>query len=74
MDDLNNDSSFWNIPFLHKSIKRVVVDQLQVFLVETDSLDPFQLGLRTRYSIETVLVTLQANLLKEADKSSWIFL
>ena len=67
MDDLNNCRPVTNIPFLGKLIERVVADQLWVSLEETDSLDPFQLGFRPWHGTETALVTLQGNLLKEAD-------
>ena len=39
--DLNNLKIVANIPFTDKLIERVVADQLQMFLEETDFLDPF---------------------------------
>lgn len=51
-------------------IKRVVVKQLQMFLDDTESLHPFQLGFRTHYRTELILVTLQDDLLCESDRVS----
>ena len=46
----------------------MVADQLQALLEETNALNPFQSRLRMRHGIETELVTLQDDLLREADK------
>ena len=43
-----------NVPFMSKVVERVVTDQLQAYLDETDALDPFQLGLRPHHGTETV--------------------
>ena len=63
-EDVTNSRPVANIPFLVKLIERVVADQLQTFLEESDTLDPFQSGTKT------VLVTLLDDLLKEVDQGS----
>lgn len=52
-------------------MKKVVADQLQTFLKETDSLDLFQLGLRSQHGIETAFVPLQDDLLREIQILLW---
>ncbi|KAF7240234.1 Non-receptor tyrosine-protein kinase TYK2 [Varanus komodoensis] len=56
--DPNNFRSIANIPFLGKVLERVIANKFQAFLVETDYLDPFQLGFRPAFGMETALVTL----------------
>ena len=46
----------------------VVADQLQPLLDETDALDPFQLGSRPCHGMETPLVALLDDLLREANR------
>ena len=55
------------VSFLSKVVERVVADQLQALLDETDALDPFQSGFRPRHGTETALVALCDDLLREAD-------
>ena len=40
-DDINNYRRVASVPFISKLVKRVVSDQLQVLLEETNALDPF---------------------------------
>ena len=51
-----------NLPYLGKVLERVVAGQLQALLDETDFLDPFQLGFRLGFGMETALVTLYDDL------------
>ena len=46
-----------------KLIERMVANQLHVFLDETDSLDPFQLGFRLCHNTKTALVAVRHDLL-----------
>ena len=41
------------VSFISKVVERVVADQLQALLDETDALDPFQSGFRPRHGTET---------------------
>ena len=52
---------------MSKVVERVVADQLQAHLDETDTLDLFQSGFRLRHGTETALVALYDDLLREAD-------
>ena len=47
-----------NFPYLGKVLEQVVAGQLQALLDETDFLDPFQLGFRPGFGMETALVAL----------------
>ena len=47
-----------NLPYLGKVLEQVVARQLQALLDETDFPDPFQLGFRLGFAIETALVAL----------------
>ena len=48
-------------------IEIVVVDQLQVFLEDTNSTDPLQSGFRLCLGFKMPLVTLHNDFLREAD-------
>lgn len=69
-DDLSNYRHISNVPLLSKLMERVVADQWQAFLEEIDNLDLFQLGFRPWHSVETVLVALQDDLLREPDREA----
>ena len=45
-----------------------MADQFQALLVETNALDPFQLTFRLHHGMETALVTLLDDLLREANR------
>ena len=66
-DDIGNYRPVTNVSFLSKVVERVVADQLQALLDETNALDPFQSGFRLCYGTEMALVTLMDDLLREAD-------
>uniref|UniRef100_A0A8D2J9Z0 Reverse transcriptase domain-containing protein n=1 Tax=Varanus komodoensis TaxID=61221 RepID=A0A8D2J9Z0_VARKO len=59
-----------NIPFLGKVLERVVAEQLQALLDETDYLDPFQSGFRPGYGTESALVALYDDLCRVKDRGS----
>ena len=66
-DDIGNYRPVANVSFLSKVVERVVADQLQELLDETNTLDPFQSGFRPRYGTETAVVALMDDLMREAD-------
>ena len=57
-DEISNYRPIANVSFISKVVERVVADQLQAHLDETDALDPFQSGFRLRHGTETALVAL----------------
>lgn len=63
MDNLNNYHPVASIPFMGKLTERVVANQLQAFLEDTDSLDPFQSKFRLHHETKTALVVLLNDLL-----------
>ena len=67
-DDIGNYRLVANVSFLSKVGERVVADQLQALLDETNALDPFQSGFRPRHGTEMALVALYDDLLREADR------
>uniref|UniRef100_A0A670INB5 Reverse transcriptase domain-containing protein n=1 Tax=Podarcis muralis TaxID=64176 RepID=A0A670INB5_PODMU len=72
--NLANYRPLSNLPFLGKVIERVVAEQLQARLEETDHLDPFQSGFRSHHGTETALVALVDDLRRARDKGESCFL
>ena len=68
VNDIGNYRPVANISFISKVVERVVADQLQVYLDETNALDPFQLGFSPHDGTETALVALLDDLLREANR------
>ena len=68
VDEIGNYRSVAYVSFMSKVVERVVADQLQALLDETDALDLFQLGFRLHHGTETALVALYDELLREADR------
>ena len=68
MDNIGNYRPVTNVSFLSKVVERVVADQLQALLDETNALDPFQSGFRLCHGTETALVTMFDDLLREGDR------
>ena len=67
-DNISNYRIITNVSFLSKVVERVVANQLQALLDETNALDPFQSGFRLCHSMEMALVALFDDLLREADR------
>ena len=67
-DNIGNYRPVTNVSFLSKVVEMVVADQLQALLDEINALDPFQSGFRLCHGIETELVTLFDDLLRDADR------
>ena len=68
VDNIGNYRPVANVSFLSKVVERVVADELQALLDDTNALDLFQLGSRLRHGMEMVLVSLLDDLLREADR------
>ena len=68
-DNIGNYRPVANVSFISKVVERVVADQFQVHLDETNALDPFQSSFRLHHGTETALVALLDDLLREADRS-----
>ena len=67
-DDIGNYRPIANVSFLSKVVERVVADQLQTLLDETNALHLFQSGFRLCHGMEMALVSLFDDLLREADR------
>ena len=68
VDKTGNYRPVANVSFLSKVVERVVADQLQAHLDETNALDVFQSGFRPYHGMEMALVALFDDLLREADR------
>ncbi len=64
---LNNYRPILKLPFLHKVLEKVVINQISLYLNSNDILDPFQSGFRAKYSTESALLRVVNDILLSAD-------
>ena len=67
-EDLKNYRPIANLSFLGKLIERVVSSRLRNVITEYNLQDPFQSAYRPNHSIETALVRVHNDILREMDK------
>ncbi len=65
--ELNNYRPISKLPFLHKVLEKVVLNQISLYLNSNDILDPFQSGFRTKYRTESALLRVVNYILLSAD-------
>ena len=69
-ETLQNYRPISNLPFLGKTIERVGFSQLTKYLQENDLLDCYQSAYRSHHSVETLLLNVTDNILKEMDEGN----
>ena len=71
---LKNYGPIYNLPFLSKTLEKVVLHKLLSHLQENNLSNPFQSAYRSRYSTETVLLRIVNDILSALDNDISVLL
>ena len=63
-----------NLPFVSKTLERIVANQLNLYMTENHLHEQFQSAYRQHYSVETALIRVQNDILRSIDRGDVVLL